>query len=98
MTVPVISLGGSGVISVVSNVVPEQTQAMAHAALAGNFFAAARMQLELLPLTEALFCEVNPIPVKAAMKHLGFDCGNCRLPLTPLLPEHEHKLVEALPI
>lgn len=98
MTVPVISLGGSGVISVVSNVVPEQTQAMAHAALAGNFYAAARMQLELLPLTEALFCEVNPIPVKAAMKHLGFDCGNCRLPLTPLLPEHEHKLVEALPI
>lgn len=98
MTVPVISLGGAGVISVVSNVLPEQTQAMAHAALAGNFSAAARMQLELLPLTEALFCEVNPIPVKAALRLLGYDCGNCRMPLTPLLPQHETELKTLLSI
>ena len=96
MTVPVISLGGKGVISVASNVVPEKMQAMSHAALAGCFPAAAEMQLELLPLMEALFREINPIPVKAAMRLLGYDCGNCRMPLTPLLPEHEKSLKELL--
>lgn len=96
MTIPVISLGGCGVISVSSNVVPEQMQAMAQAALAGNFKCAAQIQTQLLPLTELMFCEVNPIPVKAAMKLLGYDCGNCRMPLTPLLPEHEAKLKEVL--
>ena len=96
MTVPIISLGGSGVISVASNVVPEQMQAMVQKALAGDFRCAAAMQQELLPLTELLFCEVNPIPVKAAMRHLGFDCGDCRMPLTPLLPEHEHRLKQLL--
>ena len=96
MTVPVISLGGSGVISVSSNVLPEKMQAMTQAALAGNFRSAAQLQLELIPLTDLLFCEVNPIPVKAAMRLLGYDCGNCRMPLTPLLPEHEEKLKEIL--
>lgn len=92
MTVPVIAMGGAGVISVSSNVFPEQIQAMTQAALSGNFRAAAQLQLELIPLTDILFCEVNPIPVKAAMAHLGYDCGDCRMPLTHLLPEHEEKL------
>ena len=92
MTVPVISLGGAGVISVTSNVFPEQVQAMVHTALSGDFRSARKAQLDLIPLTDLLFCEVNPIPVKAAMKMLGYDCGNCRLPLTPLLPENEKKL------
>lgn len=96
MTVPVIALGGAGVISVASNVVPEQMQAMTQAALAGDFCTADRIQAQLLPLTELLFCEVNPIPVKAAMRLLGFDCGNCRMPLTPLLPGHEKRLKELL--
>ena len=96
MTVAVISLGGSGVISVSSNVLPEKMQAMTQAALAGNFRSAAQVQLELIPLTDLLFCEVNPIPVKAAMRLLGYDCGNCRMPLTPLLPEHEEKLRQLL--
>ena len=96
MTVPVISMGGSGVISVSSNVLPEKMQAMTQAALAGNFCSAAQLQLELIPLTDLLFCEVNPIPVKAAMRLLGYDCGNCRMPLTPLLPEHEEKLRQLL--
>ena len=82
--VPVLSLGGQGVISVLSNVAPVKTQAMAKAALDGDFDTAAALQLELLPLTQALFAEVNPIPVKAAMKLLGYDCGPCRLPLTGL--------------
>lgn len=82
--VPVMSLGGQGVISVLSNVEPVKTQAMAKAALDGDFDTAAELQIELLPLIEALFSEVNPIPVKAAMKLIGYDCGECRLPLTPI--------------
>jgi len=78
----VISLGGCGVISVLSNVLPEKTSAMVQAAMNGDFDTAADLQIRLLPLTDALFSEVNPIPVKAAMKLIGYDCGNCRLPLT----------------
>lgn len=89
LIVPVMSLGGMGVISVLSNVMPVETQAMAKAALDGDFDTAADLQLRLLPLIQALFCEVNPIPVKAAMNMLGFDCGACRLPLTQLSAEHE---------
>lgn len=81
-TAAVISLGGCGIISVLSNVLPEETMTLAQAALAGDFDTAADLQIKLLPLTEALFAEVNPIPVKAAMKLYGFDCGDCRLPLT----------------
>lgn len=91
-TVPVISLGGQGVISVVSNVAPEKTRAMALAALDGDFDTAAALQIHLLPLIEALFCEVNPIPVKEAMGEIGFDCGSCRLPLTHMKPENLAKL------
>ena len=80
----VMSLGGAGVISVLSNVLPAETQALAQAALDGDFDTAADLQLKLLPLIELLFCEVNPIPVKAAMKLIGYDCGECRLPLTPM--------------
>lgn len=79
--VAAMSLGAEGVISVVSNVLPAQTQAMAQAALAGDFDTAADLQCKLLPLLDALFAEVNPIPVKAAMALIGFDCGKCRLPL-----------------
>ena len=81
------ALGGAGVISVVSNVLPVEAQAMARAALDGDFDTAADLQLKLLPLIELLFREVNPIPVKAAMKYIGYDCGQCRLPLTPPTPE-----------
>lgn len=78
----VISLGGCGVISVLSNVFPEKTQSLVQAALDGDFDTAADLQIRLLPVVEALFSEVNPIPVKAAMKMIGYDCGDCRLPLT----------------
>ncbi len=90
--VPVISLGGLGVISVLSNVAPVETQAMAQAALAGDFDTAASLQIGLLPLIDLLFSEVNPIPVKAAMAILGYDCGPCRMPLTPLGRENYKKL------
>lgn len=93
----VMALGGAGVISVVSNLFPEEVQAMALAALDGDFDTASDLQLKLLPLIRALFREVNPIPVKAAMKRLGYDCGICRLPLTPPSVETVEILKKLLP-
>lgn len=81
--VPVISLGGKGVISVLSNICPEQTNIMARAALSGDYATASKLQCNLTELISLLFNEVNPIPVKYAMQHVGFDCGSCRLPLGP---------------
>lgn len=92
--VPVMSLGGQGVISVASNIAPVEVSAMAQAALAGDFDTAAELQCRLLPLIDLLFCEVNPIPVKAAMACLGYDCGGCRLPLTPMSAENLQRLKE----
>lgn len=91
-TAAVISLGGSGVISVLSNLLPAETQALARAALDGDFDTASDLQIKLLPLIEALFSEVSPIPVKAAMKLMGYDCGECRLPLTTASRETVLKL------
>ena len=96
MTVPMISLGAKGVISVLSNVVPLQTQAMTQAALTGDFYTASAIQIELQPLIELLFCEVNPIPVKAAMSSIGYDCGQCRLPLSNLREDNYRKLESVL--
>ena len=96
LTTPVMALGGKGVISVLSNVLPVKTQAMAKAALDGDFDTAASLQLSLQPLVELLFSEPNPIPVKAAMHLLGYDCGCCRLPLTELTERNHRKLAEEL--
>ncbi len=96
LAVPVLSLGGQGLISVASNLVPEKVRAMVNAGLDGDFDTAADLQCSLLPLTDAMFWEVNPIPVKAAMAHVGFDCGPCRLPLTPLTAEHQRNLEQLL--
>ena len=93
---PAMALGASGVISVLSNVVPVETQAMALAAFNGDFDTAAALQTELQPLVDALFSDVNPIPVKAAMKLIGYDCGTCRLPLGPLAPEKELQIKQVL--
>ena len=91
-TVALMALGGSGVISVASNVVPEAMNAMVRAALAGDYPLAAALQRRLLPLMDALFCQVNPIPVKAAMAIAGFDCGPCRMPLDELSGENAQRL------
>jgi len=96
MTVPMMSLGAKGVISVLSNIAPVQTQAMTQAALSGDYDTAAAIQIELQPLIELLFCEVNPVPVKAAMKIIGFDCGHCRLPLSPMREEKYRQLEKML--
>ena len=96
MIVPMMSLGAKGVISVLSNVAPKQTQMMCRAALNGDFAAAASLQLEMQPLIEVLFCEVNPIPVKAAMKIIGYDCGECRMPLGPISADNRRRLEKIL--
>lgn len=90
-TTAAMSLGAQGVISVVSNVCPAEMNAMACAALAGDFDTAAALQCQLLELTDLMFCEVNPIPVKEAMKRIGYDCGGCRLPLWSLSDENLQK-------
>lgn len=94
--VSAMALGAQGVISVLSNVMPVKTAAMANAALAGDFDTAAELQCSMLPLIDALFSEVNPIPVKAAMAMIGYDCGDCRLPLGPLAKKHEDALYKLL--
>lgn len=96
LTVPVMALGGKGVISVASNVIPGEMKAITDDALSGNYPAAAKRLISHLPLMELLFSEVNPIPVKAAMDIIGYDCGGCRLPLTQLSEENRRKLEELL--
>ncbi len=86
--IPVLSLGGKGVISVLSNLFPRETSEMVHAYLDGDVKRAREMQLSYLPLVDALFSEVNPIPVKAAMAHMGFCEEEIRLPLTPMEDAH----------
>ena len=78
------AMGGSGAISVLSNVVPKEAVQMSDAALAGDFKTAAQLQCKMLPLINALFSEVNPIPAKAAVSAMGFGADILRLPLTPM--------------
>jgi len=78
------SMGGSGCISVLSNVVPKLAVEMTDKCFAGDYNAAAELQCRTLPLINALFSEVNPIPAKAATAAMGFGCGHVRLPLTPM--------------
>ena len=91
--VPILSLGGKGVISVLSNLLPRETVELCRRWFAGDAAGAAELQLRYLPLIEALFCEVNPIPVKAAMAALGYGENRLRLPLTPMEPQNESRLL-----
>ena len=89
---PILSAGGAGVISVLSNLMPRQTSEMCHRWFDGDIAGSLKMQLDYLPLINALFCEVNPIPVKAAMAAMGWCENYLRLPLTEMEPEHAEKL------
>jgi 4-hydroxy-tetrahydrodipicolinate synthase len=91
--VPVLSLGGKGVISVLSNVLPSETVEICDRFFRGDVAGSAELQLDLLALTNALFCEVNPIPVKAAVSAMGFGENILRLPLTPMESDNEKKLL-----
>ena len=92
MIVPTIALGGQGVISVLSNVLPADTVKLTNAALSGDIKTASALQYQLYPLIRALFSEVNPIPVKAALEILGYDCGGFRLPLCDISRENRDNL------
>jgi 4-hydroxy-tetrahydrodipicolinate synthase len=94
--VPIMALGGKGVISVLANVAPRDTSRMAHAFLQGDVAIARSLQLRYLPLIAALFAEANPIPVKAGVGWLGFDVGPVRLPLTPITAAVRERLIAAL--
>ena len=93
---PILSLGGIGVISVLANVVPQQTHQLVREYLNGNIKKSLELQLQYLELIDSLFCEVNPMPVKAAMQMLGYEVGGLRLPLTRLEKRHEVVLSDAL--
>ena len=94
--VPVLSLGGIGVISVLSNVAPDAAHDICEKYFEGDVKGSAELQLKALPLIDQLFCEVNPIPVKKAMQLMGIDCGPLRMPLTEISPEHEKNLAQAM--
>ena len=94
--VPIMSLGGKGVISVLSNVMPKKSVEICDSFFAGDIKKSCEIQLELLPLINALFCEVNPIPVKAAMAAMGWCENYLRLPLTPMEKGNEAKLLELM--
>ena len=94
--VPILSMGGSGVISVLSNVLPAQTEQMCDRFFAGDIQGSAALQMKYLPLIQALFSEVNPIPVKAAMAAMGYGADVCRLPLTSIEEAHKQVLLERM--
>lgn len=93
LTVPILSMGGKGTISVLSNVLPKEAVAMTDAFFAGNVAKAAQDQCKYLNLINLLFCEVNPIPAKAAVSAMGFGKEYIRLPMTPMEPENRAKLL-----
>ena len=94
--VPIMALGGLGVISVLSNVAPQQTHDMVAKFLEGDVAGSREIQLKALPLIDALFCEVNPIPVKAAMNMMGWEAGPLRMPLTEMEPQNQERLRKAM--
>lgn len=96
MIVPVMSLGGLGVISVVANILPEETHDLCAAFSEGNVEKARQLQLSMLDLINKLFIEVNPIPIKTAMRELGYPVGNLRLPLCEMEEENRKTLMAAL--
>ena len=93
---PILSLGGLGVISVLSNVAPKNTHDMVMKFMEGDLAGAAKLQLDAVPLINALFCEVNPIPVKTALNLMGWKVGPTRMPLCEMETENEERLKKAL--
>lgn len=94
--VPLLSLGGKGVISVLSNIAPAQTHEICEAYFKGDVKRSASLQIAAIPLINALFCEVNPIPVKAALNLMGMNAGPMRLPLTEMEPQNQERLKKTM--
>jgi 4-hydroxy-tetrahydrodipicolinate synthase len=96
ITLPILAVGGKGIVSVVGNIVPKEMLAMIAAFEKGDLAAARKLHYKLFPLCKAMFIETNPTPVKESMNMLGMDVGDVRLPLVGLLPENREKLRKAL--
>ncbi len=96
LAVPMISLGAKGVISVIANIMPKETSEMIHAYIDGDTEKSKNAQIAFIPLVKAMFCEVNPIPVKEAMNILGWNAGPCRLPLCEMSKANHDKVVDVL--
>ncbi len=96
LTLPIASVGGKGVISVLANILPAEVRALCDAFLSGDLEAATQQHLKLFPLFKGMFCETNPIPIKAAMEMAGLCSGQVRLPLVPLADEHRPALAKML--
>ena len=96
LTLPSMALGGKGVVSVVSNLVPKKVVDMVNAATEGDFVKARKLHYELLPIFKGAFIETNPMPIKEAMNLCGMSAGGCRLPLCEMLPENKKQLEEVL--
>lgn len=94
--VPMLSLGGLGVISVFSNICPKECHTMIKEFFKGNTELSSKMQIKYLELMNAMFCDVNPVPVKEALNIMGFKCGECRMPLYRLSDENRNKVKSAL--
>ena len=94
--VPILSMGGAGCISVLSNVIPAETVAITQRFFAGDVAGAAQLQCKYMPLIRALFCESNPIPVKAAMAALGYCDNYLRLPLVPMEEDHYQGMLQRM--
>ena len=96
LTLPIMAIGGAGVISVVANVAPKLTVSMVEAFRDGNFEEARKLHIKLAPLIRAVFLETNPIPIKKAVELIGLPAGDLRLPLAPMSQDNERKLKAAL--
>lgn len=96
LTIPIMSLGGAGVVSVVANVAPRKTVDMVEAAFKGDLEKARKLHYELAPLVRSMFIETNPIPVKTAYKFMGLAAGPLRLPLASMAPEKENALKDVI--
>lgn len=96
LVVPMLALGAKGVISVASHIIPREMSQLVHSFLKGDIAASRRIQLEYLPLINSLFSDVNPIPVKEALNILGWEVGECRMPLCEMSPECKAKLVSVM--
>jgi 4-hydroxy-tetrahydrodipicolinate synthase len=96
LTLPIISMGGRGVISVAANIVPDKMSEMVNAALRGDYETARKIHFEIAPLIRALFLETNPIPVKKAAELIGLASGHLRLPLAPISDANQSKLANEL--
>ena len=96
MTLPMLSIGGKGVISVVANIVPDMVSDMVHSFLKGDAARAMEVHQKIFPLCKAMFYETNPMPVKRALSLMGMIENNLRLPLVPMSDEQEIRLMEVL--